>query len=485
MERPEFRKISDFEWEIPADFKDGMRVPARIIASKELLHDMESTVFDQITNVAHLPGIQEAAYCMPDGHQGYGFPIGGVAATDPSEGGIISPGGIGYDINCGMRLVTTNLTYDEVKPKLNALVNQLFAKIPAGVGKAGLLNLDPGTFREVAEKGAEWCVEHGYGWKNDLSVTEEQGRMHGADANFISDRAVQRGKEQVGTLGSGNHYLEIQRVLPKFIHDEEAAERLGLFPGQVVIMFHCGSRGFGHQIGTDYLNKFQKVMAPKYGIDIPDRELMCAPFQSEEGQEYYKAMQCGINFSFANRQVILHRIREVFSDTFGKSAEDLEINQVYDVAHNTAKLEEYKVGSKRKELLVHRKGATRALGPGNSKVPKRYRDLGQPVILGGSMETGSWVLLGTEDAEEKTFGSTAHGAGRRMSRTQAKKQFHGGKLQRSMQDRGIVVKSVSQPTLAEEAGGAYKDVNQVIDATVGAGISKKVVELKPIGNIKG
>jgi len=384
-----------------------------------------------------------------------------------------------------MRLVTTNLTLRDVKPQLRHLVDKLFDRVPAGVGSSGFVKLTPQKFKEVIEQGAEWCIDNGYGWKEDLERTEENGRMKGADSSKVSDKAIKRGLNQIGTLGSGNHYLEIQYVTKENIHDEKIAKAWGIFPEQIVIMFHCGSRGFGHQVATDYLTRFLDVMEPKYGIKILDRELACAPFQSQEGQDYFKAMQCGINMSFANRQVILHRIREVFSEVFKKSPEELEMHQLYDVAHNTAKLEEYMIDGKKKKLIVHRKGATRSLGPDNPAVPALYRKHGQPVIIGGSMETGSYLLAGTKKAEEMTFGSTAHGSGRTMSRNAARRQWHGETLQKEMEKRGIYVKTTSFSGLAEEAGGAYKSITEVCEAAEKAGISKIVAKFLPIGNVKG
>ena len=491
FKKPEFNKINDHVWEVPTSFKQGMKVPARIFASKKILDGMDLQVFDQVTNVATLPGLVRAALCMPDGHSGYGFPIGGVAAMDIENGGVISPGGIGFDINCGMRLLRTDLTWKEVEPKLKKLVDLIYERVPAGVGSTsfddpnGFAKLTPTQFRELISAGAEWCVNKGYGWKEDLERTEENGNMKGADESKVSDKAVKRGLGQVGTLGSGNHYMEIQVVKKENIFDEKLAKAYGIFPDQVVVMFHCGSRGFGHQVATDYLQVFLQVMEKKYGIKILDRELACAPFTSNEGQDYFAAMKCGINMAFANRQMIAHRIREAFSEIFKKDAEKLGMHQIYDVAHNTAKLETYDVDGKKKELLIHRKGATRSLGPGNPNVPKIYRDVGQPVIIGGSLETGSYLLAGTKGAEEQTFGSTAHGSGRTMSRTRAKKMFRGDVLARDMMKRGIYVKSVSFSGLAEEAGAAYKDIDEVIDATDSAGISKKVVRLVPVGNVKG
>ena len=485
MAVPEFiQKISDTQWEIPVSFKKGMRVPGRIFGTKGIVEQMDRQVYDQLTNVATLPGIINHAYCMPDGHSGYGFPIGGVAAMDLQEG-VISPGGIGFDINCGMQLVKTGLTYDDVKPKLKELVDLLFLRVPAGVGSEGFVKLTPQKCREAIMGGAKWCVEQGYGWKRDLEFIEESGCMKGADEGKVSDRAVKRGLNQIGTLGSGNHYLEIQVVKEENIHDREAAEKMGIFPNQIVIMFHCGSRGFGHQVATDYLQTFLDVMERKYKIRILDKELACAPFQSQEGQDYFKAMQCGINMSFANRHVILHRVRECFSKIFNRTAEDMELETVYDVAHNTAKIEKHDVNGKQKEVLVHRKGATRAFGPGRDEVPHKYRSIGQPVIIGGSMETGSYLLVGTDGAMKNTFGTTAHGSGRTMSRTEAKRRFRGEDLQRDMLKKGIYVRSTSMPGLAEEAGGAYKNIDEVIGAIHEAGISKRVVKLIPIGNVKG
>src|SRR5438045_869960 len=429
------KKISDTVWELPLGHKAGMRVPARIIATEKVVRDMDEAVYQQISNVATLPGIARYSLCMPDGHSGYGFPIGGVAAMDVHEGGVISPGGIGFDINCGMRLITTNLTLEDVQPRLKEIVDRLFQRVPAGVGTHGFLKLSHNDFRDLVEQGARWCVERDLGWKEDLEFTEENGCIAGADASKISERAVERGYNQVGTLGSGNHYLEVQVARPEDVRDKELAKKFGItIPNQVVVMFHCGSRGFGHQVATDYLQKFLKIMELKYGIKILDRELACAPFDSPEGRDYFAAMKCGLNMSFANRQVILHQIREVFSEAFGRSAEDLGIQTIYDVAHNTAKLEKHIVNGNEKTLLVHRKGATRAFGPGRDEVPARYRDIGQPVIIGGSMETGSYRLAGTLSGTQ-TFFSTAHGSGRTMSRTKARKQWRGETLLREMEAR--------------------------------------------------
>ena len=481
---PQLMKVSDTLWELPRSYKAGMLVPARIYGTEKLINAMDQGVYDQITNVACLPGIVKYACCMPDGHWGYGFPIGGVAATDPDKG-VISPGGIGFDINCGMRLVLTNLTYEEVKPRLRLLVDTLFKRIPSGVGAKGLARVSRSEFDDVLTLGAQWCLKRGYAWPEDLERTEENGCFKGADPERVSDRAVERGIGQVGTLGSGNHYCEIQVAKPENIFDPDTARVLGFtVPNQVALMFHCGSRGFGHQVATDYLRVFLGVVERKYHITINDRELASAPFLSPEGQDYYAAMKCAVNMAFVNRQMILYRIREVFSDIFGKDATDLGMHTVYDVAHNTAKLEYHVVDGKRRQVLVHRKGATRAFGPGMEGLPDCYRTVGQPVIIGGSMETGSYVLVGVKTGSE-AFYSTAHGSGRTMSRHQAKKMVHGQRLQKDMDERGIYVRTDSWGGLAEEAGMAYKDIDDVVGATEMAGLSKRVVRLVPIGNIKG
>jgi len=481
----ELQQISPGIYEIPKSYKKDMLVPARIFASPELLASMDEGVFDQITNVACLPGIVEAAYCMPDGHWGYGFPIGGVAAFDPKNGGVISPGGIGFDINCGMRLITTNLTEDDVVPRLHDLINHLYARIPVGAGQHGFVRLDKKEFRKVIEKGSRWCLENGYAEEEDLEMTEDNGQFKWADADMVSDRAIDRGYNQIGTLGSGNHYLEIQVVRDENIFDKALANAFGIFgQNQIVIMFHCGSRGFGHQVATDYLRRFLDVM-PKHGIPIRDKELGCAPFNSQEGQDYFSAMACAANMAFANRQVIYHSIRECFSHIFGKTPKDLEMKQLYDISHNTAKIEKHKVRGKEMELIVHRKGSTRAFPPFHPKLEEAFQETGQPVIIGGSMETGSYLLVGTDEAMKKSWGSTAHGSGRSMSRHQAKKLVRGDKLQHEMEERGIYVKTSSYSGLAEEAGMAYKDIHKVVEAVELSGISKKVAAFVPIGNIKG
>lgn len=482
MDKKYVKQINNYLWEISPEYKRGMRVPARIYASNKLFDKMDDGVFEQVTNVATLPGIQKYAFCMPDGHWGYGFPIGGVAAFDLDEG-IISPGGIGFDINCGVRLVKTNLDIKEVQPKIKEVIESLFGLVPSGVGSTGFIKLSRQEFKEVMKKGVRWCLEKGLADQNDLERIEEYGSMPGANPDKVSDKAIKRGIDQLGTLGSGNHYLEIQAV--SRIFNPSVAKVFGIKKeGQITIMDHCGSRGFGHQIGTDYLRLFDQIM-PKYGIKVLDRELACAPFKSPEGQAYFGAMVCAANTAFVNRQVITHRIREGFQKIFKKNWQDLGMNIVYDVAHNIAKLEEHSIDGKIKKILIHRKGATRSFGPGQKELPEIYRGTGQPVIVGGSMETHSYLLVGTKEAMEETFGSTCHGSGRTMSRAQAKKRVHGRSLQQEMEKKGIIVRTYSYAGLAEEAGLAYKDISEVVETVDRAGISRKVCELRPLANIKG
>ena len=485
MSPPErITRVADCVWEIAPSWRPGMRVPIRVYASRELVDVMDAAVFQQAANVARLPGIVGASIVMPDAHWGYGFPIGGVAAMDPASG-VISPGGIGFDINCGMRLAITNLTFEEARPRLRELVDALADRVPAGVGCAGSVSLGESEFGDVLRDGARWAVRRGYGTAEDLRRTEEGGCFSGADPAAVSHRAIQRGRDQIGTLGSGNHYLEIQVARPEHIVDLEIAAALGIDrPNQIAVMFHCGSRGFGHQVASDALQTFLPAMTATYGLEVPDRELACAPFASPEGQRYFAAMQCAANMSFANRQVILHRIREAFSAVFRREPDDLGLRMVYDVAHNTAKLETHVVDGVPRQLLVHRKGATRAFSPGMADLPPEYARVGQPVIIGGSMETGSYLLAGLPGSAA-AFGSTAHGSGRTMSRAQAKKRFHGRELQRSMEGRGIYVRTASYAGLAEEAGGAYKDIDALVAATEQAGLSRRVARLTPIGNVKG
>jgi tRNA-splicing ligase RtcB len=478
------RQIEPYVWEIPTSYKKEMRVPARIFASPRLFESMDDGVFDQVTNVACLPGIRGNSLCMPDGHWGYGFPIGGVAAFDPQEG-VISPGGIGFDINCGMRLITSSLGAEEVLPRLEPLVNELFRLVPAGVGCRGTVELGSAEFRKMIVEGAGWCVRNGYGWEEDTEFIEDEGRIAWADPDTVSDRALKRGMHQLGTLGSGNHYLEVQLVKAENIRDAEAARAMGIEgDGQVVVMVHCGSRGFGHQVATDYLQVFADAMK-RYGIRVRDKQLACAPFGSPEGQRYFKAMACAANNAFANRQVITHQIREAFSRVFERDARGLGMRVIYDVAHNIAKVEEHDFEGRRTKLLVHRKGATRSFGPDRPEVPKAYRKLGQPVIVGGSMETGSYLLVGAAEAMSRSFGSTLHGSGRTMSRSAAKRMVRGEKLQRDMMHRGIYVRAASMRGLAEEAGRAYKNIDDVVESVERVGLSRPVAQLRPVGNVKG
>lgn len=470
----ELKRLSDFEWMVE---KQGeMNVPAIFFGSRKLVSETEEKVFQQAINVACLPGILKAAMVMPDGHSGYGFPIGGVAAF--TEEGVFSVGGVGFDINCGVRTITTNLTLDEVRPKIRVLVDEFFNTVPAGLGSRGEIKLSRAEVDEVLMEGARWVVEKGYGEEEDLRFIEEGGVIPGADPDAVSERAIKREKGQIGTLGSGNHYLEIQYVAD--VYDEEIAEKYGLFENQVVITFHCGSRGLGHQIGSDYLQILYQA-SKKYGIKIHDRELVCAPINSPEGQRYFSAVKCGINYAFANRQVISHLVRESLKNVFP----DVETRILYDVGHNTVKEEKHMVDGKEMTVYIHRKGSTRAFGPSRKGVPREYRGVGQPVIIGGSMGTESYILAGTESAMEKTFGSTCHGAGRRMSRAQAKRQFRGETLVKLLEQKGIIVRGHSMPGIAEEAPEAYKDVREVVDSVHALGISKKVVRLVPLGVVKG
>lgn len=480
----EKKRIDEYTWEIPPSAKAGMKVPARLIASEEILKNLDEGVIEQITNVACLPGIRKYALCMPDGHRGYGFPIGGVAAFGLDDG-VISPGGIGFDINCGVRLIRTSLTENELKPKLKELIDTLFKLVPSGVGSTGFVKLNNKEFDRLMTDGVSWCHKNGYAWDSDIDFTEQRGQIPGATPQSVSARARERGFDQIGTLGSGNHYLEIQKVSFDSECDRAVAEKLGIKQdNQITVMVHCGSRGFGHQIGTDYLQSFGQAMK-RYGIHTNDRELACAPFKSPEGQAYYGGMACAANAAFANRQVITHRIREAFSQVFHKKPEELEMHLVYDVAHNIAKIESYDTGRGIEDVIVHRKGATRAFGPGSPDLPEKYRGIGQPVLVGGSMQTGSFLLIGTAKASETTFGSTLHGAGRTMSRAAAMKKIQGAALRSQMESQGILVRTASLKGLAEEAGFAYKNVEQVVKAVHNLGISRKVAHFIPLANIKG
>jgi len=484
MQYSMLKPLTDYLYEIPTDYRNDMRVPARIYGSSRLIYTLDEAVINQICNVATLPGIVKHALCMPDAHSGYGFPIGGTAAMD-TEDGVISPGGIGFDINCGVRLIRTNLTLEEVEPVLHNLVDSLFRNVPAGVGESGMLSLSPGELDHAIVEGSAWAVKKGFGYYEDLARTEEGGCIEKANPDFVSQKAHVRGKDQLGTLGSGNHYLEIQVCKKENIFNHDLAKSFGIDrDNQIIIMIHCGSRGFGHQIASDYLQSFLSVMGKKYGLSVPDRELACAPFSSDDGQHYFQAMNCAINFAFLNRQLIMHRVREVFSDIFKKSPEHLGMDMIYDVCHNTAKIETHTVDGKKRKLLVHRKGATRAFAPGMYDLPDEYKKTGQPVIIGGSMETGSYLLAGRKECADAFF-TTAHGSGRVMSRHEAKKRYNGRELINSMKMKGIYVRTTSYPGLAEEAGGAYKDIDEVINATDKGMLSTPVAKLIPLGNIKG
>jgi tRNA-splicing ligase RtcB len=477
------KQVSDVVWEIPTSYKKGMNVPARIYASKELLGAMDRGVFEQVTNVATMPGIVRYSYAMADAHWGYGFPIGGVAAFN-TENGVISPGGVGFDINCGMRLLRTNLRFTEVKTKVKELVDLIFQLVPAGVGVKSFVTT-PSQLEEVMKWGVKWAAEHDLAWKDDAPHVEEGGFIKGAEPSKVSKQAISRGLSQLGTLGSGNHYLEIQVVDPARFFDPKLAKNFGIVhEDQVLVMIHCGSRGFGHQVCSDYLRVFDIAMKGESRI-VADRELAYTPFNSDAGRDYYGAMACAANFAFTNRQIIVNRVRDAFARVFHRDAEALDMHLIYDVCHNIAKVERHTYDGTNVEVLVHRKGATRSFGPGHPDIPEPYRKIGQPVIIGGSMETGSYLLIGTEKAMEDTFGSTAHGSGRTMSRTAAKRTVRGDQLQRKMAERGIYVKAATMEGLAEEAGMAYKDISQVVETMDRAGISKKVVALRPIGNIKG
>jgi tRNA-splicing ligase RtcB len=479
----DLQRVSDVLWELPTTHRPGMRVSARIVADEDLIGSMDQGVFDQAAAVATLPGIVGHSWCMPDGHSGYGFPVGGMAAFDP-DSGIISPGGIGFDINCGVRLVRTSLSWAEVKPRIGELLDLLERLVPAGVGAHGRLALSREEFRRVAVQGAAWCIARGFGWPEDLELTENGGRAEGADPDAVSERAVERGLDQVGTLGSGNHYLEVQVSRESDRTDAVLAGAFGIdVPDQVMVMLHCGSRGFGHQVATDYIADFAGARG-RHRIGTSDRSLACAPFSSKEGQAYFAAMRCAINLSYANRQLILHRVREAFADVFHRDPHALGMRMVYDVSHNTAQLEEHMVDGRARTLLVHRKGATRALGPGDARLPERYRTAGQPVIVGGSMETGSWLLAGVPGSR-MAFETTVHGSGRRMSRGEAKRRFDGTALRRELEQRGIAIRAASASGLAEEAGEAYKDIDAVVGVTERAGLSRRVARLVPVGCIKG
>lgn len=475
-------KIDDYRWRIPKSYKTGMRVPGIIYADEEMIKAIRSDkAAEQVANVAFLPGIVNYSLAMPDCHWGYGAPIGGVFATDIDNGGVVVPGAIGYDINCGVRLVKTNLKENDVKPKIKDLVYGLYNNVPAGVGSKGDIKIDEKEERQLLAEGAGWVVKKGYGKNEDLDYTEERGAVKGANPDAVSDRAYTRGKKQSGTLGSGNHFLEIQVI--DQVYDEEAARIFGLEAGQVTLMIHSGSRGLGYQICEDYTQGMIKCLQ-KYNINVPDRQLACAPVNSPEGQAYMGAMRCAANYAWANRQCLMFLARRVFETVFGTGPKDLGMDLIYDVAHNIAKLEKYSIDGKEKTLCVHRKGATRAFPPAHADLPAKYKKIGQPVIIPGDMGRNSYLLVGTKKAEE-TFYSTCHGAGRMMSRSAAIQKLRGRSIKEELEKKGILVMSTGRETLAEEAPEAYKDVNEVVNVVHEAGISKRVCRMRPLGVIKG
>jgi tRNA-splicing ligase RtcB len=480
MSELKLRRIDEYRWEIPRE--GAMRVPGIIYASDKLMKVMgKDESPKQVANVAQLPGIVKHSLAMPDMHWGYGFPIGGVAAFD-INGGIVSPGGVGYDINCGCRLVVTNLRREEIRPQMAKIVNALFQHVPSGVGSRGALKLSRSEEKRVLVEGARWAVKNGYGSQGDLESMEDGGCLPGADPEAVSERALERGKDQVGTLGSGNHFLEVEIV--EEIFDRDVASALGIEVGQVAVLIHSGSRGFGHQVCDDYLAKLVKHV-DKIGINLPDRQLACAYIQSTEGQQYLSAMACAANYAWANRQMLMHWTGEALEKALGMGPRELGMRLVYDVCHNIAKIEEHIVDGKKMTLCVHRKGATRAFPPGHPALPQKFRKTGQPVLIPGDMGTGSYVLVGTEKAMEKTFGSTCHGAGRVMSRAAAIKASKGRSIHREMEDRGVLVMSAAKGTLAEEIPEAYKDIDEVVNVVHGAGLSRKVAKLRAVGCIKG
>jgi len=485
MEKPEKKdliKISDYIWEIPKSFREdplrpeaSMKVPARVFASEKMLDDiLEDKSLWQLVNVASLPGIYKYALAMPDAHEGYGAPIGSVVGFDLDEG-IISPSIMGYDINCGIRLAVTDLNYEEIRDKIPKLTEEIFKQVPSGVGRGGFWKLNNDEMKKVLENGAEYIIELGYGEKEDLSATESFGKLDGADADTVSKTAKDRGRDQLGTMGAGNHFVEVQRV--QEIFDEETAKKLGLDKGKIAILIHCGSRGLGHQVATDYIREALNYIDSK-NIELLDRELAYFPYSHPQGQNYLSAMKAAANFAFANRQLILHQIRKAFKKVFGK---EIKLKQVYDVAHNIAKIEEYDG----KKLIVHRKGATRAFWKGHPELVSKYREIGQPTLIPGSMGTSSYILIGQELAKEISFGSAPHGAGRLMSRAEAKRKVRGSELKKELEARGISVAAGSMSGLAEEAPVAYKDVSEVAEVVHNIGIAKKLVKLVPVGVIKG
>jgi tRNA-splicing ligase RtcB len=475
-------KIDDFRWRIPKSYKPGMRVPGIVYAGEKLLKDIrEDKALEQVANVAFLPGIVKASFAMPDIHWGFGFPIGGVAATDIDEGGVISPGGVGYDINCGVRMLKTALSYEEIKDKVKDLTWALFSDIPSGVGSKGDIKLNAKEEKDILVKGAKWAVGKGFGTQDDLDCTEENGAIQGADPDAVSERAYQRGKAQSGTLGSGNHFLEIQVI--DQLYDADTCDALNLNLGQVTVMIHSGSRGLGYQVCEDYTRSMLHCLQ-KYNINLPDRQLACAPVNSDEGIAYLAAMKCAANYAWANRQCLMHLTRKAFEKVLGASWQKLGMFLIYDVAHNIAKVEKHIVEGKEKMLCVHRKGATRAIPAGHPALPQKYKDIGQPVIIPGDMGRNSYLLAGQPAAEE-TFFSCCHGAGRVKSRTAAARTINADSLLKELESRGIIVKASGRGTIVEEAPQAYKDVNDVVKVVHNAGIARRVCRMRPLGVIKG
>ncbi|MBI4339294.1 MAG: RtcB family protein [Chloroflexi bacterium] len=481
---PPLTRLDAYRWQITASYKPGMRVPGVIFASDALMEQLqEDQALEQVANVAFLPGIVGASLAMPDVHWGYGFAVGGIAATDVGRGGVVSPGGVGFDINCGVRLLRTGLTEDEVRPRLRDLVSALFHNVPSGLGSSGRIRLGGEEVDDVMRQGARWAVGQGMGVAEDLEATEGHGCLAGADPTDVGERPRQRGAGQLGTLGSGNHFLEVQAVEEVF--DAAGAGAMGITGvGQVTVMFHCGSRGFGHQVCDDAI-KVMTTAVKRYGIDVPDRQLACVPVRSPEGEAYLSAMRCAANYAFANRQAIAHWVRESFAGVFGRSWQALGMSQVYDVCHNIAKIEEHTVDGAALSLCVHRKGATRAFPPGHPELPQRYQAVGQPVLIPGDMGRYSYLAVGTQRAMEVSFGSTCHGAGRAESRGAARRALKGRDIQRELEAQGIIVMAASRGDLAEEASRAYKDVANVIDAAEGAGLCRKVARMRPLGVVKG
>lgn len=478
----DFTKISDFEWEIPRTHRQDMRAPVRIFATRKLLEEaLDDLSMEQAINAATLPGVVGAVCVMPDVHQGYGFPIGGVAATRYPDG-VISPGAIGYDINCGVRLLASSILYEQAQPYLDQLASALDQFCPSGMGTKGTVHLNEAELDQVCRLGARWALKKGMADEQDLRHTEEGGALEGADPHKVSARAKERGSTQLGTLGSGNHFLEIEVV--DEIYDSAAAQAMGLIEGALCLTIHCGSRGFGHQVCTDYVGAFQAAVR-KYGIQLPDRELVCAPINSPEGESYLAAMRSAANFAFANRQLLAHQARQAFEQVLAGKVGNWYLQQVYDICHNIGKVETHQVDGQAMKVCVHRKGATRAFGPGATGLPEEYQAVGQPVLVPGSMGTASWVLVGTPGSMARSFGSSCHGAGRVMSRTKAKHTVRGDELKHHLESEGIRVRAGSLSGLAEEAPEAYKDVDQVVETVSGAGIARKVARLVPVAVVKG